>query len=81
MELEVKDLKALYPNLASEIAKRGIKKCVIASTIGISSRAFYNKMSGLVPFTWPETCAIRDTFFPDMNKDTLFAKSDDRNSA
>ena len=70
-------LNAIYPNLVGEIAKRGIKKCAIASALGISSRSLYSKMSGAVPFTWPETCAIRDTFFPDMSKDELFAKADD----
>lgn len=65
-----------YPILAGEIAKRGIKKSAISSTIGISGRALYNKMEGKVPFTWPEVCKIRNTFFPDMDKDTLFARAD-----
>ena len=68
-------MHAAYPNLVGEIAKRGIKKCVMASTLGISGRSLYNKLSGTVPFTWPETCTIQNTFFPDMDKDTLFAKT------
>lgn len=69
-----------YPNLVSEIAKRGIRRSVMASTLGISARALYNKMEGKAPFTWPETCIIRDTFFPDMNKDDLFYKNDDKDA-
>lgn len=67
-------MNAAYPNLTGEIAKRGIKKRVMASALGISSRSLYNKLSGAVSFTWPETCAIQNIFFPDMDKDTLFAK-------
>lgn len=72
-------MNAVYPNLASEIAKRGIKKCVIATTLGISSRALYNKMSGHAPFTWPETCTIKEAFFPDVSKDFLFSRTDPKN--
>lgn len=67
-----------FPILAGEIAKRGIKKSAIASALKISTRAFYNKMSGTVPFTWPETCAIQSQFFPDMDKDDLFRRADDQ---
>lgn len=63
-----------FPVLAGEIAKRGIKKCAISTALGISGRAFYNKMSGRVPFTWPEVCGINERFFPDMSKDELFAR-------
>lgn len=61
-----------YPNLVAEIAKRGIKKQAISSALGISYKSFYNKISGRVPFTWPETCIIRGTFFPDMSLEVLF---------
>ena len=67
-----------YPALSGEIAKRGIKKSAIASAIGITGRSLYNKMSGGVSFTWDETCLIQNRFFPDMNKDDLFRKADDR---
>ena len=65
-----------FPVLTGEIAKRGIKKCAISSALGISGRALYNKMSGKVPFTWPEACRINEKFFPDMSKDELFAQAD-----
>ena len=70
-------MNVVYPTLVGEIAKRGIKRSVIASTVGISERALYSKISGKVPFTWPEACKIREVFFPDMEKDTLFEKSTD----
>lgn len=61
-----------YPVLVGEIAKRGIKKSVIAESIGVSTKTFYNKMAGFAPFTWPEACTIQERFFPDMDKDLIF---------
>lgn len=72
---------AVYPNLVGAIAKRGIKKCAIADALEVSSRTLYNKMAGIAPFTWPEVCTIRDTFFPDADKDVLFARIDPNNGA
>lgn len=67
-------MNIFYPNLVAEVARRGIKKSAIADAIGISDRTLRNKMSGDAPFTWPEVCTIRDRFFPDMEKDILFAR-------
>ena len=66
-----------YPNLAAAVAKRGIKKTSIASSLEISTRSLYSKMSGEASFTWEEVCRIQKNFFPDMDKDFLFAPSDD----
>lgn len=65
--------KAKYPNLAAEIARRGIVKRRIAETACMSYRNFYEKMNGLSPFNWNEVCAIQETFFPDVSKEYLFA--------
>lgn len=62
-----------YPNLEREIAGRGIKKKTIAESINVCSKSLNNKLSGRVPFTWPEVTAIRARFFPDMTAETLFA--------
>lgn len=69
-------MKIVYQNLAGEIAKRGIKKSAISSALGISGRALYSKMTGETQFTWPEVCGINEKFFPDMSKDTLFAREE-----
>ena len=74
-------MKVVYPNLIGEIAKRGIKKSVIAAHIHISERSLYNKLSGIAPFTWDEICKINDCFFPDMDKNDLFYKNDDPKTA
>ena len=61
-----------FPNLAGEIARRGIKKKAIADALNICNRSLNNKLSGRVPFTWDEVKLIRSQFFPDMNPDDLF---------
>lgn len=69
-------MQVVYPTLIGEIAKRGIKKSVIAERLGISKRALYNKLYGIAPFTWPEVQEINQCFFPDFDPPTLFAKAD-----
>ena len=61
-----------FPNLAGEIARRGIKKKAIADALSICNRSLNNKLSGRVPFTWDEVKLIRSQFFPDMSPDDLF---------
>ncbi len=64
-----------YPALEREIAGRGIKKKDIAESIGVCYKALSNRMTGKTPFTWPEVCKIRNTFFPDMENDVLFSET------
>lgn len=66
-----------YPVLVGEIAKKGIKKKAIAQCIGVCDKSLNNKLSGKVPFTWPEVRAIRHTFFPEMSPDILFSETDE----
>jgi len=65
-----------YPTLEREIAGRGIKKKTIAESINVCNRSLNNKLSGRVPFTWPEVSIIKDRFFPDMTPEMLFARSE-----
>ena len=65
-----------YPTLRAEIARRGIKKGAMAKTLGITNRSFTNKMNGITSWTWPEVCKVNAIFFPDMDKDTLFAEGE-----
>lgn len=64
-----------YPMLEREIAGRGIKKKIIAESIGVCNRSLNNKLTGRVPFTWPEVETIRSKFFPDMTPETLFSRA------
>lgn len=74
-------MSSVYPTLIGEIAKRGIRKSVIAKRIGISDRALYNKLSGSASFTWDEVVKINSYFFPDFSPADLFARSDQQSSA
>jgi len=71
-------LKGIYPKLEWEIFVKGIKYKAIASNLKISERALRNKMKGLSPLYWMEACSIQKTFFPDIDKDTLFATDEDK---
>lgn len=66
-----------YPTLIAELARRGIKKKEVAKSISISERALYNKLCGKTDFTWQEIQMIANTFFPGIDKDVLFSKSND----
>ena len=48
----------------------------MAKTLGITNRSFTNKMNGITSWTWPEVCKVNAIFFPDMDKDTLFAEGE-----
>lgn len=70
-----------YRNLRGAIASKGIKYKKIAEVLGISAKSLSNKMNRKSPFTWEEVCTIQKEFFPEMEKDNLFATDEDRNSA
>ena len=67
---------AAYPELVGSMAKRGITRVSIAEVLGISSRTLYDKIMGRTEFTLTEANEIHSKFFPDMDKDTLFAKAE-----
>lgn len=65
-----------YPELVAEMAKRKLTRTAVAKELGISTRALYSKLNGETDFTLSEANAIHSNFFPDMEKDTLFARAD-----
>ena len=70
-------METKYRALNGKIAERGILRKDIAKSIGISSRAFRNKMTGVAPFTWDEVTLIRQKYFPDCSLEQLFASDED----
>ncbi len=68
-----RDGTVIYPNLEIKITERGMRKSAIAKKIGITSKAFTNKLNGITPFTWPQVRQIQQDFFPDCTIDSLFA--------
>ena len=76
----MKHLIAVYPELVGTMAKRNLTRTAVAKQIGISTRTFYSKLIGETEFTLSEAKAIRNTFFPDMPLEALFAQ-EERDSA
>ncbi len=64
-----------YEYLERMIAKRGIRKTIIARVVGISPKTLANKVNGKAAFTWPEVQVIQSQFFPDIEKDVLFQRN------
>lgn len=63
-------------NLEAEIARRKIKKPVMAEAIGRSYNTLNLKISGKYPFTYDEALIIQEKFFPECDFKELFKKSD-----
>lgn len=70
-----------FPELVGEMAKRRLTRSEIAKSLGISTRALYSKISGKTDFTLSEANAIHSAFFPDIEKDILFTRADQQDSA
>lgn len=62
----------VFPELEMQLVRRGISRAKIARSLGITYRAFYNKMTGRSPLGWAEANHIQSQFFPDIKKDDLF---------
>lgn len=66
-----------YPLFEKLAFERGIKKNVIAKTIGISPRSLNNKLNGSVDFRYQEAKKIKNVFFPDQELCELFQRKNE----
>ncbi len=66
-----------YPELVGAMAKRKLTKVAVARKIGINPRTLYAKLNGETDFTLSEANAIHAAFFSDIDKETLFSRSED----
>lgn len=64
-----------YPNLVSAMAVREIKSDTVANALGISGKAFRNKMSGKTEFKFKEAEKIQEQFFSDIPILDLFKRA------
>ncbi len=62
-----------YNVLNGKIVEKGIKRQEIYKELGISEKSFRNKLNGKSDFTWTQVCLIQEKFFPELDKETLFA--------
>ncbi|CAM3017168.1 hypothetical protein HAHI6034_12015 [Hathewaya histolytica] len=65
----------MYNNLEAEIARKKIKKLLIAKEIGRTYNTLNLKLAGKYPFTYDEALIIHEKFFPECNFKDLFKKS------
>lgn len=66
----------IYPNLAGEIAKKGITKKAMAAQLGMHYKTFTNRMYGKTPLTFDDAIRIKNMFFPDSSVEFLFEKKE-----
>ncbi|MFX0548213.1 hypothetical protein ACOAKC_02645 [Hathewaya histolytica] len=69
----------MYNNLEAEIARKKIKKLLIAKEIGRTYNTLNLKLAGKYPFTYDEALIIHEKFFPECNFKELFKKSGVKN--
>lgn len=63
-----------YSNLEAEMARKGLLKKDIATTLGVRVATAYDKMNGKYPFTLDEAFKIKRTHFPEESIEYLFNK-------
>lgn len=69
-------------NLESEMKRYGVSIRDICAATGVKQeRTMRYKIKGAHPFSLPEAMKIRDTFFPSLRLEYLFATDDDQKTA
>lgn len=66
----------MFKNLQAEMVRRNVTTTAIAKAIRRTEKSTSLKLRGKYPITLPEAVAIRDTFFPGMDLDFLFAPTE-----
>ena len=66
--------KIVYPTLEAEFSRRGIKKYIVAESLGIKPLTLSKKLGGEIKFTADEAIQIQEQWFSDMTVNELFGK-------
>lgn len=64
-------------NLLAEMARKDIKQIDMATALGVNEKTLRNKLNEVTAFTFPETQLIRNTYFPELKLEYLFAQDKD----
>lgn len=67
----------MLDNLRAEMARYGVSALDLAKVTGKTDRSIRDKISGKRDFTLPESAAIRDSFFPGLSLEYLFAVTEE----
>ena len=65
----------MYDNLRAEMAREHIGNTEIAKAINKNDKTVRNKMHGITLWLFDEAVKIRDTYFPTLKLEYLFAKT------
>lgn len=65
-------------NLEAEMKRNKISRSDIANLLGLSYRTIHSRFNGETEWGYSECIKVRDTYFPDMSLDYLFATEDGR---
>ena len=63
----------MFKNLKAEMTRHDVSTAELASTVGISAKTLYLKLSGKSEFTYSQIVAI-SKYLGDMSIDYLFAR-------
>lgn len=63
-------------NLSAEMARFGVSNSDIQAALDCSSKTVTNKLNEATEFSVSEAIKIRDTFFPGLRIEYLFARSE-----
>lgn len=63
-------------NLSAEMARFGISNADIQAVLSCSSKTVANKLNDATEFSISEAIKIRDTLFPGLRIEYLFARAD-----
>lgn len=66
----------IYPNLCAEMARRGITRSDLATSIGRTASTMSQKLNGFAPITLDEAKTIKNTLQTDLALETLFQRSE-----
>lgn len=63
-------------NLSAEMARYGVSNTDIQALLGCSNKTVTNKLADNTSFSINEAIKIRDTFFPGLRIEYLFARAE-----
>lgn len=64
-------------NLAAEMTRYGVTNTDLQSVLACSAKTVTNKLTDVTEFSINEAFVIRDTFFPGLRVEYLFARPED----
>lgn len=65
----------MLANLKAEMARKSLTNEDVRKVIGKTAKTVQEKVKGKAPMTFQEAIAIRDTLFPGMELEYLFAQT------